>query len=171
MDRTKAADACMVNDVTTTSLSPILHTSPALPAVFQSSSDSGRRFLEFFTVNIRNPNTRKAYFHAVAGFAAWCEERGLYDVKAIAPVHVAAYSEQLIKTHSKPTAKQHLAAVRMLFDWLVTGEVIAVNPAHAVRGPKHSVKKGKTSVLVIFGRPKCRFRWTDGPFEGFGNDS
>ena len=43
--------------------------------------------------------------------------------------------------------KQHLAAIRMLFDWLVTGQVIPLNPAHAVRGPKHSVKKGKTSVL------------------------
>ena len=35
----------------------------------------------------------------------------------------------------------------MLFDWLVTGQVIPVNPAHSVRGPRHSVKKGKTSVL------------------------
>lgn len=35
----------------------------------------------------------------------------------------------------------------MLFDWLVTGQVIEVNPAHAVRGPKHVVKKGKTPVL------------------------
>jgi hypothetical protein len=35
-------------------------------------------------------------------------------------------------------AKQHLAALRMLFDWLVVGHVIEVNPAHAVRGPKHA---------------------------------
>ena len=41
-----------------------------------------------------------------------------------------------------PTVKQHLAAVRMLFDWLVTGQVIAVNPAHAVRGPKHIISRG-----------------------------
>jgi site-specific recombinase XerD len=46
-----------------------------------------------------------------------------------------------------PTVKQHLAAIRMLFDWLVTGHVIDVNPAHAVRGPKYVVKKGKTPVL------------------------
>ena len=36
----------------------------------------------------------------------------------------------------------------MLFDWLVTGHVIDVNPAHAVRGPKYVVKKGKTPVLT-----------------------
>ena len=43
--------------------------------------------------------------------------------------------------------KQHLAAIRMLFDWLVTGQVVATNPAHSVRGPKHVVKTGKTTVL------------------------
>lgn len=37
----------------------------------------------------------------------------------------------------------------MLFDWLVTGQVVPLNPAHSVRGPKHSVKKGKTSVLSV----------------------
>ena len=48
---------------------------------------------------------------------------------------------------SPPTVKQHLAAIRVLFDWLVTGHVIDVNPAHAVRGPKYVVKKGKTPIL------------------------
>jgi integrase/recombinase XerD len=49
---------------------------------------------------------------------------------------------------SDPTKKQHLAAIRMLFDWLVVGQVLAINPAHAVRGPKHVVKRGKTPVLT-----------------------
>jgi site-specific recombinase XerD len=44
--------------------------------------------------------------------------------------------------------KQHLAAIRMLFDWLVVGQVLATNPASSVRGPKHSVRKGKTPVLA-----------------------
>ena len=57
------------------------------------------------------------------------------------------YIELLGLQHSKPTVKQHLAAIRMLFDWLVTGQVMPTNPAHSVRGPRHSVKKGKTSVL------------------------
>ena len=50
---------------------------------------------------------------------------------------------------AKPSVKQHLAAIRMLFDWLVTGQVVPTNPAHSVRGPRHSVKKGKTSVLSV----------------------
>ncbi len=118
-----------------------------LPALFQAMPEGGRRFWEFFTVNIRNPNTRRAYFKAVQGFAAWCEERGLGDLNGVTPMLVAVYVEQLGRTHSKPTVKQHLAAIRMLFDWLVTGHIMETNPAHAVRGPKHSVRKGKTSVL------------------------
>jgi site-specific recombinase XerC len=49
---------------------------------------------------------------------------------------------------TKPTVKQHLAAMRMCFDWLVAGGVLTVNPLHAVRGPKHVVKRGKTPVLT-----------------------
>jgi integrase len=66
----------------------------------------------------------------------------------IGPVHVAAYIEKLGKELSRPSVKLQLAAIRMLFDWLVTGQVIPVNPAHSVRGPRHSVKKGKTPVLT-----------------------
>ena len=63
----------------------------------------------------------------------------------MSPLHVAAY----IRTHpgSVPTVKQHLAAIRMLGDWLVVNQVLPVNPAAAVRGPKHIVTKGSTPVL------------------------
>ena len=57
-------------------------------------------------------------------------------------------SRRLGKDFEKPTVKQHLAAIRMLFDWLVIGQVVATNPAHSVRGPKHVVKTGKTTVLT-----------------------
>ena len=61
--------------------------------------------------------------------------------------HVAAFVKDLQGQFTPPTVKQHLAAIRMLFDWLRTGQVIDTNPAHAVRGPKYVVKKGKTPVL------------------------
>src|ERR1017187_92549 len=116
------------------------------PSLFLGSKEAGKRFWEFFTANIRNKNTRKAYFIAVSRFSDWCELRKL-KLEQVQPVHVAGYIEQLMQEHSKPTVKQHLAAIRMLFDWLVTGQVIPTNPAHSVRGPRHSVKKGKTSGL------------------------
>lgn len=120
---------------------------PALPRLFAPDEDAARRFLEFFTANIRNPNTRRAYARAAAEFAAWCETNGVRELADIEPLHVATYIEVLQKRLSAPSVKQHLAAIRMLFDWLVVGQVIAVNPASPVRGPKYSVKKGKTAVL------------------------
>jgi site-specific recombinase XerC len=46
-----------------------------------------------------------------------------------------------------PSVKQRLAAIRHLFDWLVTGQVAPVNPAGSVRGPRHVVTSGQTPVL------------------------
>jgi hypothetical protein len=69
--------------------------SPVVPALFAPDQDSVRRFVEFFTANIRNPNTRRAYLHAAMKFASWCEANGLTDLPDIEPVHVAAYIEML----------------------------------------------------------------------------
>src|SRR6478672_968172 len=117
-------------------------------AIADAGERAARRFLEFFTATIRNKNTRLAYYRAACNFFAWLEQHGIVELVDIEPIHVAAYVETVQATHSKPTVKQHLAAVRMLFDWLVVGQVLATNPAHAVRGPKHVVKRGKTPVLT-----------------------
>ena len=117
-----------------------------LPAlIVDAGPDAVARFLEFFAGRIANPRTRAAYGRAVGQFLAWCEARGL-DLEAVSPLHVAAY----IRTHpgSVPTVKQHLAAIRVLCDWLVVSQVLPVNPAAAVRGPKHVVTKGATPVLT-----------------------
>src|ERR1051326_2259564 len=107
---------------------------------------AGWRYIEFFTANIRNPHTRRAYARACGRFFAWSEDRRL-TLATIRPFDVAAWVEQLRASHSAPGVKQQLAAVRMLFDWLVTGQIVPMNPAAAVRGPKHVVKTGKTPVL------------------------
>jgi site-specific recombinase XerD len=120
-----------------------------LPAMVLTAGEHGAyRFLDFFASNIRNLNTRAAYFHNVCEFFAWCEKRGVHELTAVRPHHVAAYIERKTKTHAAPTAKQHLAAIRMLFDWLVVGQVVPTNPAGSVRGPKYVVKQGKTPVLL-----------------------
>lgn len=105
------------------------------------------RFIEFFTAQLRNPHTRRAYARAVGDFLAGCQAAGVSALDAVQPLHVAAWIEQQTRTHAAPTVKQRLAAVRHLFDWLVTGQVIALNPAAAVRGPRHSARTGKTPVL------------------------
>ncbi len=122
--------------------------SASTPALFLPDAKAAERFAEFFTANIRNKNTRRAYYKAVCRFADWCAGRGMTDLARVKPIHIAAYVESLATELAKPSVKQHLAAVRMLLDWLVVGHVIDVNPAHAVRGPKHVVKKGRTPVLT-----------------------
>ena len=94
---------------------------------------------------------------AAGQFLAWCEARGL-RLEAVSPLHVAAY----IRTHpgSAPTVKQHLAAIRMLCDWLVVSQVLPVNPAAAVRGPKHVVTGG--------GEGSSSSRSTPAPWPGSG---
>ena len=117
----------------------------ALPAVIVDAGPVAvERFLEFFAAQVANARTRAAYARAAGRFLSWCAARGL-GLRAIAPLHVAAY----IRTHpgSAPTVKQHLAAIRVLCDWLVVHQVLPVNPAAAVRGPKHVVTKGATPVL------------------------
>ena len=121
---------------------------PIIPALVAGAGErAALRFLEFFTVNIRNKNTRKAYARAAGAFLHWCKGQGIDRLQDVQPVHVAGYVEQLGRTMSPPSVKQHLACIRMLFDWLVTGQVMPSNPAHAVRGPRHSVSKGSTPVL------------------------
>jgi integrase/recombinase XerD len=44
----------------------------------------------------------------------------------VKPIHVAAFIEELLPDLSKPTVKQHMAALRMLFDWLVVGHIMGV---------------------------------------------
>jgi site-specific recombinase XerD len=72
---------------------------------------------------------------------------GVDELGHVQPVHIAAYIELLQGRRSAPTVKQHLACIRQLFDWLVMGQMIPSNPAHFVRGPRHSVSKCSTPVL------------------------
>ena len=121
----------------------------ALPALVATADERAqRRFLEFFAVTIRNPHTRRAYGRSAGDFLEWCEARGVVSTAAVQPLHVAAWIEALGREASAPTVKQRLAGVRHLFDWLVTGQVVPTNPAASVRGPSHSVKRGKTPVLA-----------------------
>ncbi len=119
-----------------------------LPTIIAVAGERAQvRFLEFFAANIRNAHTRRAYSRAVVDFLAWCEGRGVRTLSAVQPLHVAGYIETLSRARSAPTAKGRLAAIRHLFDWLVMGQVVPLNPAASVRGPSHSVRSGKTPVL------------------------
>jgi site-specific recombinase XerD len=92
-----------------------------VPALFAGASEQASPcFLEFFA---RPSATKKRgrYYHAVARFFAWVDRHKIGEPADIEPLHIAAYVEGLGKDFEKPTAKQHLAAIRMCFDWLVAG--------------------------------------------------
>src|SRR6202011_2732953 len=110
--------------------------SPPLPAIVAAAGEpAGMRFLEFFAANIRNPHTRRAYARAADEFLAWCASVGVPSIAAVQPVHVATWIEAATRELAAPSVKQRLAAIRHLFDWLVTRQVVAGHPAPSVRGP------------------------------------
>jgi len=119
-----------------------------VPELVTAAGDhAGMRFLEFFAANLCNPHTRRAYARAAEEFLAWCASAGVPSIAAVQPVHVATWIEAGTRELAAPSVKQRLAAIRHLFDWLVTGQVVPVNPAPSVRGSRLVVTSGQTPVL------------------------
>src|SRR3954470_16662064 len=83
----------------------------APPLISAAGERAAYRFLEFFTAQIRNPHTRRAYVRAVGDFCAWLEAHRVPSIAAVGSIHVAAYVENLGHRHSAPTVKQHLAGL------------------------------------------------------------
>jgi site-specific recombinase XerC len=126
----------------------VLISSPVLPALAAAAGECAlTRFLEFFAANIRNPHTRRAYARAADEFLAWCASAGVPSIGSVQPVHGATWIEAGTRELAASSVKQRLAAIRHLFDWLVTGQVVPVNPAASVRRPRHVATSGLTPVL------------------------
>ncbi len=119
-----------------------------LPTIFMPNQKAKDRFYDFFTAHIRNPNTRIAYYAAITRFSQWSQSCGCSDLTDIRPRDVSVYIEQISKVLSPATVKLQLAAIRAIFNWLIVGQIVEMNPAHPVRGPKLIVRKGKTPPLT-----------------------
>ena len=132
--------------VQSTPAGPLAAFADRLPPMIATADDrTAWRFIDFFAVTIRNPNTREAYYRAVSRFMDWCEQHGLHRLHAIRPIHVAAYVEQI--PLSRPSIRQHLSAISRCFDWMVSGGTLEANPATSVQRPRHVVRVGRTPVL------------------------
>src|SRR5690349_20207028 len=112
--------------------SPALRHGDVPAIVMRSAAGAVARYAweEFFDGELPNRHTRTAYSRAVRQFLAWCEGRGL-ELERISPGHVGQYMARY--PGSIPTKKQHLAAIRRLFDRLVVRHVVILNPAASVR--------------------------------------
>src|ERR1700726_4368793 len=121
---------------------------PAPALITRAGPNTRKKFFEFFTIAIRNANTRAAYYRAIQQFLSWCERAGYQDLEDIEPITVAAYIETLQRQAAPPTVKQHMAAIRMLFSWLTEKGVLAMNPAREVKTERFSRTEGKTPAFV-----------------------
>src|SRR5208282_3997233 len=129
----------------------------AAPILIERAGPSTKKkFFEFFTVPIRNANTRAAYYRAIQQFLAWCERAGYQDIEDIEPITVAAYIETLQRQAAPPTVKQHMAAIRMLFSWLTEKGVLAMNPAREVKTERFS--RCPAAPVIRPCRPRARGR-------------
>lgn len=115
-------------------------------SVADLGAEAARRYMSFFVDHIRNRNTREAYFRSANRFLEWCELKRL-ALREVQSFHVSAYVEELGQSLAIASVKQNLAALRMLFDWLMIRQVCSRNPCHAVRGPRLKITTGKTPVL------------------------
>ncbi len=137
-----------MNELTTIEVS----SGTVLPALIAEAGErAARRFVEFFTVNIRNPNTRAAYGRAAAAFLYWCERQGISSLADVQPMQIAAYIEQLEGQRSALTVKQHLACIRMLSG----PEQFLLGPPWAIRkkipvpcGPTIQSRTGLTLKII-----------------------
>jgi site-specific recombinase XerD len=120
------------------------HLVPALIA--DAGEQAGWRYIDFFTSNIRTSNTRRASARACDRFLSWCEERGL-TLTTIRPFDVATYIEALQQAHTAPTVKQQLATVRMLFDWMITGQVMPTTRPRRCAGRSMSSRLARRRCL------------------------
>jgi len=120
------------------------------PAIIDGSGRKARDRIEhFLRAAIDNENTRRAYGRALGSFFAFLEGGGKERVQDIGPLDVRDYLEAAKANGlSTATLKQHMAAIRMLFNHLVTGGVLEHNPALSVKAPRQKLGKGKTPVLT-----------------------
>jgi integrase/recombinase XerD len=127
----------------------ILSPTPGLQpeALYTPTPKAAQRVLEFFTAQINNDHTRRAYMNATRRFAAWCASKSIEVPAAVQPFHVAAFIKDLQAEVAPPTVKQHLAALRMLFDWLVTGHRHRRQPGPCRARPEIRREKAKRRSL------------------------
>src|SRR5580692_11286308 len=84
----------------------IIAPSPDLqPAFFIPTPKAAKRVLEFFTAQISNDHTRRAYMNAARRFADWCADNGIQELSQVQPFHVAAFIKDLQDELSPPTVK------------------------------------------------------------------
>src|SRR5208337_2365775 len=117
--------------------------------LISGSSESKRAKISETLLNIlegrvRNSNTRKAYKAAWRSFFEFCSEYKL-ELDRVKPYHFGLWLKR--HTGSVATQRQHLAAVRLLFDHLLEKGVVDINPAARAKPPRLERESAHTAVF------------------------
>lgn len=104
---------------------------------------------QFFEAEVSNRNTRRAYYRAAADFFRYVtSQNGITSLEAITPLHVSSWLDDMTARRlAVTTIKQRLAGLRMLLNALIRAQVLRISPVAVIKGPRHSVTKGKTPIL------------------------
>jgi integrase/recombinase XerD len=128
----------MLNDQDVVNKELAENTFPSAELVILDARESKRQktadtLLNILEGRIRNKNTRSAYKTAWHSFFQFCSEFKL-ELHAVKPYHVGMW----LKRHpgGVSTQRQHLAAVRLLFDHLLEQGVVDINPAARAKPPR-----------------------------------
>jgi hypothetical protein len=158
----------------TTARAELVPTQRGLPAIIDGSGRKARDRIEhFLRAAIDNDNTRRAYGRSLGSFFVFLEDGGRERVQNIGPLDVRDYLEAAKANGlSTATLKQHMAAIRTLFDHLVTGGVLEHNPALSVKAPRQKLGKGKSAGYASTSPSlHSQHRWTRSPFRSTSRHS
>ncbi len=89
-----------------------------VPKIVESMGSAAvARYVEFFTADDPQPRDESSLHACSAGFFSWCEQHGI-DFQDIQPIVIGTYVEYQHSRLAPPTVKLHLAAIKMLYDYL-----------------------------------------------------
>ena len=115
--------------------------------IAHAGPDASERFFTFFTDKIRNPSTRAAYYRDARRFFQWCERRAYpradQELQRLG-VHRGTRAIAL-GSLGQAAHRHHPDALRRGDPYLGRRD----QHCPSGEGPKHVVKKCKTSVLIV----------------------
>ena len=91
------------------------------------------QYMTFYLNAQFTTNTKTAYWSANYRFLDWCGSRGL-ELHGINSDVVLSYFHN--QRFSASALRQHLSAIRKLFDWLADGKTVIGNPTTAIKTRK-----------------------------------
>ena len=123
----------------------VLAATELIPSSAESKRQKTRKtLLNIIEGRIQNPNTRRAYKNAWKKFFEFCSEYKL-ALDRLEPFHLGMFLRRHLG--GVATQRQHLSAIRLLFDELLEQGVVELNPAARTKPPRLQRESSHTPVF------------------------